>query len=119
MNCPKCNGQMWDNTQNKRNPKAPDFKCKDKKCIDPETGYGTAIWLPKGGKAPKPLKPEFPPTNPPKNSYQKNDARISALAIVKSMIEVDAYKVGTLEHEDLKEKIYADVVFFENRFRDA
>jgi hypothetical protein len=30
--CPKCGGEMWDNRENKRNPKAPDFKCKDKSC---------------------------------------------------------------------------------------
>ena len=27
--CPKCQGPMWDNREGKRNPKAPDFKCKD------------------------------------------------------------------------------------------
>ena len=30
--CPKCSGDMWDNRVGKRNPKAPDFKCKDKAC---------------------------------------------------------------------------------------
>src|SRR3954471_794889 len=30
--CPKCQGDMWDNRVGKRNPKAPDFKCKDKEC---------------------------------------------------------------------------------------
>jgi hypothetical protein len=30
--CPKCGGDMWDNRESKRNPKAPDFKCKDKSC---------------------------------------------------------------------------------------
>lgn len=30
--CPKCAGSMWDNRQDKRNPKAPDFKCKDRSC---------------------------------------------------------------------------------------
>lgn len=30
--CPNCNGPMWDNRVDKRNPKAPDFKCKDKNC---------------------------------------------------------------------------------------
>ena len=40
-NCPKCNGPMWDNRQGKRNPKAPDFKCKDKSCDG-------VVWPPKG-----------------------------------------------------------------------
>ena len=30
--CPKCNGRMWDNRVGKRNPKAPDFKCRDRSC---------------------------------------------------------------------------------------
>jgi len=30
--CPKCGGPMWDNRQGKKNPKAPDYKCKDKGC---------------------------------------------------------------------------------------
>lgn len=30
--CPKCGGEMWDNRESKRNPRAPDFKCRDKAC---------------------------------------------------------------------------------------
>ncbi len=30
--CPKCNGPMWDNRPTKRNPNAPDFRCKDRAC---------------------------------------------------------------------------------------
>ncbi len=40
--CPVCSGAMWDNRADKRNPKAPDFKCKDKTCDG-------AIWPPKDG----------------------------------------------------------------------
>ncbi len=42
--CPKCGGEMWDNRENKRNPRAPDFKCKDKNCEG-------VIWPPRDGKA--------------------------------------------------------------------
>lgn len=35
--CPKCDGEMWDNRKNKINPKAPDYKCKNKEC-------GGVIW---------------------------------------------------------------------------
>src|SRR3954471_5038684 len=38
--CPKCQGPMWDNREGKRNPKAPDFKCKDTTC-------GGVIWPPR------------------------------------------------------------------------
>lgn len=49
--CPKCGGPVWDNRVGKKNPAAPDFKCKDKACDG-------AIWPPKangngnGAKAP-------------------------------------------------------------------
>jgi hypothetical protein len=54
--CPKCGGAMWDNRPDKKNPKGPDFKCKDKGCLD-DKGFGTALWerdLKKNGVAPKP-----------------------------------------------------------------
>ncbi|MGZ8376507.1 MAG: hypothetical protein ACXW0Z_04625 [Gemmatirosa sp.] len=44
-NCPKCEGAMWDNRENKRNPRAPDFKCKDAAC-------GGVIWPPREAGAP-------------------------------------------------------------------
>ncbi len=40
-NCPKCEGPMWDNRVGKKNPKAPDFKCKDRECDG-------VIWPPRG-----------------------------------------------------------------------
>ena len=43
--CPKCGGRMWDNRLSKRNPKAPDFKCRDRACdgvIWPARPGGTA-----------------------------------------------------------------------------
>jgi hypothetical protein len=43
--CPKCSGLMWDNRASKKNPKAPDFKCRDKSCDG-------VIWPPKNGAAP-------------------------------------------------------------------
>jgi len=30
--CPKCGGRMWDNRLSKRNPKAPDYKCRSRSC---------------------------------------------------------------------------------------
>src|SRR6476659_880677 len=30
--CPKCGGRMWDNRSTKRNPRAPDYKCRDRNC---------------------------------------------------------------------------------------
>ena len=42
--CPKCGGRMWDNRLSKRNPKAPDYKCRDRSCDG-------VIWPPRDGKA--------------------------------------------------------------------
>lgn len=42
--CPKCGGRMWDNRLTKRNPKAPDFKCRDRACDG-------VLWPPKGKPA--------------------------------------------------------------------
>lgn len=43
--CPKCGGRMWDNRLSKRNPKAPDYKCRDRSCDG-------VIWPPRGAPAP-------------------------------------------------------------------
>ena len=64
--CPKCGGEMWDNREGKRNPKAPDFKCKDRGCDG-------VIWPPRGTAAvgappgpPRKTEPaESAPTRPP------------------------------------------------------
>ena len=45
--CPKCGGRMWDNRLTKRNPKAPDYKCRDRSCDG-------VIWPPKTGKGETP-----------------------------------------------------------------
>lgn len=37
--CPACGGEMWDNRTDKKNPRAPDLKCKDRE------GCDHAIWL--------------------------------------------------------------------------
>jgi hypothetical protein len=49
--CPKCGGRVWDNRLTKRNPKAPDFKCRDRSCDG-------VIWPPKGEKNEKNEKGE-------------------------------------------------------------
>jgi hypothetical protein len=53
--CPKCGGPMYDNRLTKKNPRGPDFRCKDRSCDG-------LVWPPreKKGGAPKPdpLTPE-------------------------------------------------------------
>jgi hypothetical protein len=41
--CPKCGGRMWDNRLSKRNPKAPDYKCRNRSCDG-------VIWPAKSGQ---------------------------------------------------------------------
>jgi hypothetical protein len=43
ISCPKCGGKMWDNRATKTNPKAPDYKCRDRSCDG-------VVWPPKGAK---------------------------------------------------------------------
>jgi hypothetical protein len=43
VSCPKCGGRTWDNRLTKRNPKAPDYKCRDRSCDG-------VIWPPKAAK---------------------------------------------------------------------
>lgn len=45
VTCPKCGaGNMWDNRDSKRNPKAPDYRCRDRDCDG-------AVWEKKAGKS--------------------------------------------------------------------
>ena len=41
--CPKCGGRTWDNRLTKKNPRAPDFKCRDRTCDG-------VIWPPNPGE---------------------------------------------------------------------
>lgn len=50
--CPKCGGRMWDNRMSKRNPKAPDFKCRSRSCDG-------VLW-------PGQHRSAFPATEPPR-----------------------------------------------------
>lgn len=53
--CPKCGGLMWNNIATKRNPKQPDFKCKDKQCDG-------VIWPPRDGTPSRSMpQPEVKP----------------------------------------------------------
>jgi hypothetical protein len=49
--CPKCGGPMWDNRARKTNPKAPDYKCRDRGC--------DGLYWP--GQWPKKVKPSKNP----------------------------------------------------------
>ena len=52
--CPVCGGAMWDDRLSKRNPKAPDFKCKNKPKERGGPGCEGIIWPPRSGASPYP-----------------------------------------------------------------
>jgi hypothetical protein len=47
--CPICGGKMWDDRLSKRNPKAPDFKCRNKPKFQGGPGCEGVIWPPRDG----------------------------------------------------------------------
>lgn len=71
--CPVCGNRMWDNRgtpeKPKANPKAPDFKCRDKAC----TGV---IWPPRGAKKPAAAAPPPPPPPPSDDDAPQYDEEI-------------------------------------------
>ncbi len=66
--CPKCNGRMWDNRLTKRNPKAPDFKCRDRSCDG-------VVWPPRPGES-----AEGVPTKPVAAPVERTGSRATSRA---------------------------------------
>jgi hypothetical protein len=79
--CPACGGDMYDNRVGKKNEKAPDFKCKNKMCVD-ERGFTTAVWQQSEPSAPY-TPPDIEPPQPPSEMAleQYAIARLEAMAI--------------------------------------
>jgi hypothetical protein len=44
---------MWDDRTSKRNPRAPDFKCRNKPKVQGGPGCPGVIWPPREGEAPR------------------------------------------------------------------
>ena len=66
--CPRCQGPMWDNRVGKRNPKAPDFKCKDRECdgvVWPPRNAAATAAAPAGATAATPATPASLTISPP------------------------------------------------------
>ena len=106
MLCPKCGGPMWDNTTNKKNPKAPDYKCKDVICVD-EKGFVTAVWLKKEpfngfqGTPPPATKVE-PKTNGTSTEMMRLAYRKDLMvALVNKMVETATTDTINLMFDDL------------------
>lgn len=61
--CPKCGGKTWDNRLSKRNPKAPDYKCRSRSCDG-------VIWPAKSG-----AQVEYEADGPPRDEAPPHDDR--------------------------------------------
>lgn len=83
--CPECQGEkVWDNRENKLNPKGPDFKCANKE------NCGLAMWIidkpkdkPKAKSAT--LKGLDVPL-PPKEKYSIEEATFKLLTEIKDLL---------------------------------
>jgi hypothetical protein len=60
--CPVCGGPMWDDRESKRNPRAPDFKCRNKPRERGGPGCEGVIWPARDG-SPSPYPPPAPRRN--------------------------------------------------------
>jgi len=68
--CPKCGKEMWCNIGKKTNPKAPDYKCKDKEHCD------GVIWPPRDGEAQAYHQAQRAQMTPPDRSPASKELRI-------------------------------------------
>ena len=143
MLCPCCGKDMYDNREGKKNPKAPDYRCKDKECkyeFDKVSNewvqgeYTTAIWLPKGtpkdatftAKPKKSLLDAYDKVVKPEE--KKKEAELikevvsnrDASIVAQVMLKVKSLGRGYQDNDgnallDINEKIYDDYIFFLNR----
>lgn len=66
--CPICGERgFWDNRESKKNPKSPDYKCRNKACVGAtpmKAKQPYAVWLPKDFPAPATPSKRLPPPGP-------------------------------------------------------
>jgi len=66
--CPVCGGKMWDDRASKRNPRAPDFKCRNKPKFQGGPGCEGVIWPPRDGERRANATPSATKAVPPRRS---------------------------------------------------
>lgn len=96
--CPKCGGRMWDNRLTKRNPKAPDFKCRDRSCDG-------VVWPPRTGTPSEPAAPEEGPppaaAEPaPRRGKRSRTPEPAAVASDAGAMTLDASPLGGHAEDD-------------------
>ena len=90
--CPICGGPMWDDRTSKRNPRAPDFKCRNKPRERGGPGCEGIIWPPRDG-SPSPY-----PASPPRRGASSAAATPRDDA---SLGEPPAWDAPPLDDDDL------------------
>ena len=63
--CPICGGRMWDDRASKRNPRAPDFKCRNRPKVKGGPGCEGVIWPPRDGAVAAAPRGASPPAGRP------------------------------------------------------
>jgi hypothetical protein len=98
--CPKCGGRTWDNRLTKRNPKAPDFKCRDRSCDG-------VVWPPRGNAPATESAPEEdgPPSStaaaePAPRRKRGRSAEPAAVAADNAAVGLDASPLGARADDD-------------------
>jgi hypothetical protein len=95
--CPKCGGRTWDNRLTKRNPKAPDFKCRDRSCDG-------VVWPPRGSEKGGPeeqREPMAPPADEPAPRRKRaRNAEPVAVAAEPAERTLDASPLGSGSDDD-------------------
>jgi hypothetical protein len=94
VRCTACGGtEFWDNRNDKKNPKSPDFKCKDKDCNE---GY----WLAKGAKAaaPAPAARRLGPAALPTDAEESAQVRAIQLAAAGAGVPVYSFEQLKARH---------------------
>jgi hypothetical protein len=74
--CPVCGGKMWDDRASKRNPRAPDFKCRNKPKAQDAPGCPGVIWPPREGER-RPAATRDGPTHRSGASKPRTSAPVS------------------------------------------
>ena len=75
--CPVCGGAMWDDRESKRNPRAPDFKCRNKPRERGGPGCEGVIWPARDG-SPSPYPPPVPRRSASAGSPRFDEAPLDA-----------------------------------------
>jgi hypothetical protein len=95
--CPKCGGRTWDNRLTKRNPKAPDFKCRDRSCDG-------VVWPPRATEksgSEEQREPLAPPADEPAPRRKRvRNTEPVAVAAEAAEMTLDASPLGGGSDED-------------------